>query len=141
MSFSQKSIAIQIVCLVLVVLTTYFGSLGYPFHLDDQPNISQNQFIQITTLSVSELHKAAFKSANHERPVANISFALNYYFNGHDVRGYHAVNIIIHLLAGMSLFFLVKVIFDVPLVRNKYGESGLTPFFTALIWFSQIGLY
>jgi hypothetical protein len=137
MNVSQKLTSIQIVCLVLVVLATYFGTLGYPFQLDDQPNISQNQFIQISSLSLGEFKKAAFKSANHYRPVANISFALNYYFNGLEVRGYHAVNIVIHLLAGIFLFFFVGAIFNVPLIRNKYGESGLIPFFAASIWLAH----
>jgi hypothetical protein len=136
-SYPHYFIPFQIICLVLVAVIVYSGTLDHTFHLDDKHNIWNNSFIQISSLSLDELKKAAFESANHDRPVANISFALNYYINGLEVRGYHAVNIIIHLLAGIFLFYFVRIIFNVPLIKNKYGESGLIPFFAALIWLAH----
>lgn len=124
----------EVTCLVLVTLILYSVTIDHSFHLDDAPNIWSNPFIQISSLSFDKLVTAGFKSVNAKRPVANISFALNYYFHGLDVRGYHFVNIIIHLLTGIMLYYFVKITLCIQLVRDKFGEAGFVPFFTALIW-------
>jgi tetratricopeptide (TPR) repeat protein len=42
------------------------------------------------------------------RPVLKLSLAANFAVGGLDPRGYHAVNALIHLLAGLALFALVR---------------------------------
>ena len=42
------------------------------------------------------------------RPVLNLSFALNYAVGGTKVGGYHALNLLIHVLAGLTLFGIVR---------------------------------
>jgi len=42
------------------------------------------------------------------RPVVNLSFALNHAAGGLDPRGYHAVNVLIHVAAALVLFGLVR---------------------------------
>ena len=135
--YIKKYFPFEIVCLLLVVIAGYFGTLDHSFHFDDKGNIWNNHFIQISNISISELKSAAFDSLNHDRPVANISFALNYYFHGLEVKGYHIVNIVVHLLAGIMLFYFVKTTLDIPLVRKKYGEPGVIPLFTSLIWLAH----
>jgi len=132
--YLKKFLSFEIICLLLVAAAVYSGTLDHSFHADDKENIWNNSFIQISNLSVNELAKAVSESVNDKRPVANISFALNYYFHGLEVRGYHVVNIIIHLLAGIMLFYFIKKTLCIPLVRDKLGEAAFIPFFTALIW-------
>jgi len=124
----------EITCLLLVTFTLYAPTLNHAFHLDDQVNIWGNSYIQISSLSIDKLIKAGFESPNSKRPVANISFALNYYFNGLKVSGFHIVNILIHTLTGIILFYFVKITIGLPLVRDRFGDARLIPFFTALIW-------
>jgi len=130
----SKYFSYEILCFVLVVVAVYWGTLDYPFHFDDRGNISDRSFIQISSLSFDELKKVWFESRNHDRPVANISFALNYYFHGLEVRGYRVVNIIIHLFAGIMLYYFIRKTLSIPLIRDRLGEPRLIPFFTALIW-------
>ena len=92
----------------LLVATIYANTLEVPFVFDDGPNIKNNPHITRTLLSLDGLRKAGFESPMSSRPVANISFGLNYYFGGYDVWGYHLVNIIIHMITGLLLYFLVK---------------------------------
>ena len=132
--YLKKFLSFEIICLLLVTAAVYSGTLDHSFHADDRDNITNNSFIQISNFSVSEFKRAIKESVNDKRPVANISFALNYYFDGLEVRGYHVVNIIIHLLAGIMLYYFVKKTLSIPLVRDKLGEAGFIPFFTALIW-------
>ena len=111
---SKRYLSFEIVCLVLVGIAVYSGTLDHTFHFDDKQNIWNNSSLQISSLSVDELVKVGFESRIPSRPAANISFALNYYFHGLEVRGYHAVNIFIHLLAGILLFYFVKITLSIP---------------------------
>ncbi|MDH3357042.1 MAG: hypothetical protein OEM06_06255, partial [Desulfobacteraceae bacterium] len=133
-SYPKKYLLFEIVSLLLLTVIVYGGTLNHTFHFDDKSNISGNPSIQISNISVDELVKADTASKTPKRPVANISFALNYYFHGLDVKGFHVVNIIIHLLAGIMLYFFVKKTLNIPLVRDRLGEASFIPFFTALIW-------
>ena len=123
----------------LVGFALYARVLHGPFVFDDKLSIPDNKFIRISTISLGALEDAGFKSWCHNRPVANISFALNYYFGGYDVAGYHAVNILVHVLAAVFLFLLIKATLD--LCSGQSGKSGRGPypssllaFFAALIW-------
>ena len=42
------------------------------------------------------------------RPVLNLSFAINYAISGTAVWSYHALNLLIHVLAGLALFGIVR---------------------------------
>ncbi|MBU1054756.1 MAG: tetratricopeptide repeat protein [Proteobacteria bacterium] len=100
-----------IVCLGLLVINTivYSNTLHSPFVFDDKDNIVNNSFIRLNELSFQNLSDAAFKSNLPTRPVANISFALNYYLGGYQVWGYHLVNISIHLMTAIVLFYLFRI--------------------------------
>jgi len=72
-----------IVCLASIVfgIGLYWHTLDYPFELDDVLNIVNNHYIRLQRLDFESLHDAAFKSILKTRPIANLSFALNYYFS------------------------------------------------------------
>jgi hypothetical protein len=132
--FSNNYFPLEIVCLVLAIVAVYLGTIDHPFHFDDRENISNESFLQISSLSFDELKKAVFESTNRNRPVANISFALNYYVHGLDVTGYHVVNIIIHLFAGIMLYYFISETLRIYPIKDKFGKPGYIAFFTALIW-------
>ena len=68
------------------------------------------------------------------RPVAYITLALNYYFHGFDLAGYHLVNILIHLAAGIFLYIFLQTTFSLPQARQKIEHAGWLPFSVAMIW-------
>ena len=102
-----------IALLTLFVLCTviYSNTLHSPFVLDDIPSISENTNIRLINFDFQGLYDSGFKTPGL-RPVAHISFALNYYFGGYDVVGYHLVNIIIHFINGVLVYFLALSIFS-----------------------------
>jgi tetratricopeptide (TPR) repeat protein len=102
------AVALCALCLVCVLL--YANTLNAPFVLDDGPNIEANPNIRIRELSLPELYRAGFQSIT-KRPVAYISFALNYYVAGYDVTGYHVVNLIIHCANGILVYLLALIVF------------------------------
>ena len=59
----------------------WLNTLDVPFYLDDRPNIVENPYVRLTDLTSKNIACAAFKSPLPNRPIANLSFALNYYFH------------------------------------------------------------
>jgi hypothetical protein len=101
---------------------------------DDWAHIEGNPHIRITSLDWHSLKKAAFDSPLRNRPVANASLALNYYFHQSTLPGYHLINMIIHILAGIILFFLFKMTLNLPSQRLQFDSSDWLPFMATLIW-------
>jgi Flp pilus assembly protein TadD len=120
--------------LAVIILLIYTETLTSPFIFDDISNIRDNPHIRIPFLSFKNLAWAGFQSPLANRPVANISFALNYYFHGYNLVGFHVVNILIHIASGFFLYFLVKATIRTPALRARYAELSWIPFFTAFIW-------
>jgi Tfp pilus assembly protein PilF len=131
-------------CLAVLVLCAlggaiYSNTLDSPFILDDAHNIEENPHIQLIQISLESLCAAGFDSPSSSRPVSNASFALNYYFGGHDVAGFHAVNIAIHLITGILVYFVARITLRLlamtrghPDLRERDAE--LIAFATALIF-------
>ncbi|HEY2146356.1 MAG TPA: glycosyltransferase family 39 protein, partial [Pirellulales bacterium] len=69
------------------------------------------------------------------RPVLNLTLAINYAISGNDPRSYHVVNIAIHILAGWTLFGIVRRTLLLPRLRNRFGGAA-TPLALAvtLLW-------
>jgi len=120
--------------LSVIIILIYTATLTSPFIFDDISNIRDNPHIRIPYLSFKNLIWAGFQSPLASRPVANISFALNYYLHGYNLVGFHVVNILIHIAAGIFLYFLVKATIRTPTLRARYAKFGWIPFFTAFIW-------
>ena len=93
--------------ILLAGLCTYWNSLDIPFLWDDEVAIVSNQTIrELRPLSRPLLPPLETPVAG--RPLVNVSFALNYAVGGLDVRGYHAVNLGVHLMAALLLFGIVR---------------------------------
>ena len=101
---------LAVIVLYLLGLAVYSNTFTSPFVFDDVPNILENTAIQLTELSFDGLHKAAFESVSPNRPVAFISFAFNYWAGGFDVRGYHLVNLFVHVCNGVLVYALVLML-------------------------------
>lgn len=112
----------------------YAGSLSVPFVFDDVSNILQNPSLRSFNpwwgplLPPRDLALAT-------RPVVSLSLAMNWAFGGSSVFGYHLVNILIHILAGLFLFGLVRRTLESPKLSSSFGKraSGLA-FAVALLW-------
>ena len=120
--------------LVAVVFLIYANTFQAPFIFDDIQNIKDNPFLRWTTLSWENIKRAGFESPCSNRPVANISFALNYYVHRDDLPGYHVVNLLIHVTAGIFLYLLTATMLSTPALRARYEPYRWIPYFTAFIW-------
>jgi tetratricopeptide (TPR) repeat protein len=116
----------------------YSNSLENPFVFDDHDNIVDNPHIRFTEVSWEHI-AGVLKSPSGNRPLANLTFALNYYFHGYDVTGYHLVNLFIHIAAGILLFFFLRLTLRIHTQYAAGREWGrgfywLLPFLAALAW-------
>jgi hypothetical protein len=93
-------------CAVIVAagIAVYSNSFNGPFIFDDRDAIQKNEAIR----SPFQTLVPPGKGSSARRPLTNLTFALNYAFSGLDVRSYHAGNLLIHLLAGLTLFGVVR---------------------------------
>ncbi len=91
--------------LVITGLAAYANVLDGQFVFDDS-RIYNNPILRITSLDWASLKQVVLKSEPVTRPVANLSFALNYYLHGEALPGFHLFNVLVHLLAGVILYGL-----------------------------------
>ena len=93
--------------LVVATVLAYSNSMSAPFVLDDVGVITDNESIRSLT-PVSRVFSGPVQSSTAGRPLVNLSFALNYAVDGVHPRGYHAVNLVLHILCGLLVFGIVR---------------------------------
>ncbi|MBI5644238.1 MAG: tetratricopeptide repeat protein [Deltaproteobacteria bacterium] len=104
--------------LILLVISTvliYSNSFHSPFLFDDEIYIVSNEAIRLLS---------NFWPPSGSRYLSNLSFALNFYFNGLNPYGYHLVNIIIHIINSMLVYALVRVVSLTPVFKAKEKDNG-----------------
>jgi tetratricopeptide (TPR) repeat protein len=89
-----------------VVFAAYANSFSGPLVFDDRATIIDNDTIE--DLGSSRVLAPPHETSVAGRPVANVSFAVNYALGGRDVGGYHAVNIAIHVLCALAVFGIAR---------------------------------
>ncbi|MBY0588961.1 tetratricopeptide repeat protein [bacterium] len=95
--------------LAATIIVAYSHTLSYPFIFDDVPSIESNQHIRMKSLSWQAMEEAMTDAPVAGRPISYLTFALNYWIGGLDVRGFHIVNIAIHFLASLLVYFVSDV--------------------------------
>lgn len=112
--------------IALATLAAYANSLGGPFVYDDGPAIADNVTLRHFTSALFPPPGTTVSG----RPIVNLSFALNYAISGSHGWSYHALNILIHLAAGLALFGVVRR----TLSALNSQRSTSTAFAVALLW-------
>lgn len=122
--------------LAAVTLAVYANSLHGPLIFDDVNSITGNESIRRLADWRAVLSPPA-DSMVGGRPVANLSFALNYAWGGEAVTGYHAVNLLLHVVSTLLLFDGLRRIFG-RVVAGREAPAGPeawhTAFAAAALW-------
>ena len=112
----------------------YANSLDAPFVFDDLGAIVENKDIQHLWPLWLDPQTSERPSLNG-RPLVRFSLALNYAFGGLEVRGYHAVNIALHILCALLLFGLVRRTLLTTNRKPEWARSATSlAFCCALLW-------
>jgi tetratricopeptide (TPR) repeat protein len=110
----------------LAGLAAYHGGFGGPFVFDDVGSIVENPTIR--HLGPGALRPPPGGLTVSGRPLLNLSLAFNYAIGGPAVGSYHALNLAIHLLAGLTLLGIVR-----RALRPR-PEADALGFAVALLW-------
>jgi tetratricopeptide (TPR) repeat protein len=132
--------AFAFISLFSLLLLIYGNSFHGTWQFDDFNNIVDNPQIHLKTLSWSEIKRTFFTKPEDvlSRPIAEFSFALNYYVGGLDVFGYHLVNYVIHLIASIFLYLLIYHTLNLPLLKEKYKNASYAiALLAAVLWASS----
>src|SRR3989344_7947456 len=126
----RKFLKILIPYLLIISITAaiYSNTLSAEFVFDDYKTVLNNQLIK-NTANLQDLWKN-----NPRRFVSYLSFAVNYQMGKQEVFWYHATNIAIHLLTGISFFIFLKLLIKTPLLEEKFTIYKKLPFLGALIF-------
>jgi tetratricopeptide (TPR) repeat protein/uncharacterized membrane protein len=143
--------------IVAAGVIAYSNSFTGVFVFDDEPAIVENP--QIRRLdSLTEAMKSPTGTTLSGRPVAALTFAINYALAPADARdamreppprasaaetdrfhrnlwGYHAVNLLIHVVAALTLFGIVRRTLLTEVLRDRLGDrSSALALAVSLVW-------
>jgi len=122
------------IVLTLAAVGAYWNSFNVPFLLDDSLSIGDNPSIRHLG-RIGDVLSPPTTALTAARPLLNLTFALNYAVGGLSVQGYHVVNLIIHICAGLALLGIVRRTLLLPGLRQRYGEAALSlAACVALLW-------
>ena len=138
-TFPGVSPFVAALLLSALILLIYSDSLDCSWQFDDITNITNNRFLHIEDLSLQNLERTLLADPGRPghlyRPVACLTFGLNYYFGGLHVLGYHLVNIVVHILCSILLFlFLHHTLNSFSFGCRYASRSSLIALTAALMW-------
>lgn len=125
---------LAILAVAVVSVIGYSGTLDYPFHFDDYPNIVSNRAIHAKALDFETLKRVVFGGTMKTRPLSNLSFAMNHALCGTETRGFRIVNIAIHGLTAGLVYLLIYQLCAFTSLAGKPGSRILFSCFTAAVW-------
>lgn len=118
--------ALLIPLLIIVIgVISYNNSFNGAFFLDDNGWLIKN----------IQNHNLLSHISNSTRPLVALSFFLNFRLSGRNVADYHAINLLIHIIAALLLYGIVRRTLNFfPAKPPDKLIRHLLPPFTAIIW-------
>ena len=115
------------IILAFIAFLIYANALQAPFVFDDLLNITLNHHIRLNAITADSITNI-LDNPGH-RFVADLTMALNYYFHGQNVMGFHMVNIIIHIITALLVFRIGR-----ETLRLCGRKNDLSAFLAAVLW-------
>jgi protein O-mannosyl-transferase len=126
----QRSILLAGGAIALAALAVYHNSFSAPFVFDAAPIVTRYPTIRHLWPIWDALRPPHDGSTVDGRPLVNFVLAISYALSGTRVWAYHAVDVAIHILAGLTLFGIIRR----TLERRGTREPFLLAFAAALLW-------
>jgi len=105
--------ALVLIGLALLGAAAYANTFENPFIIDDIPRIVERP-------AAHDLSRAL----TTRQPVTDLTFAVNHALGGLDVVGYRVVNIAIHVLAGLTLYGLIRRTLASGRLADRFGRGA-----------------
>jgi len=133
--WAAARLGLPLLVIVLAGLLVYSNNYQGEFIFDDFPAIVDNSAVKDLASIRPLLRPVPDGGPLAGRPVVALSMALNYAIGGLEVWGYHLVNNLIHIMAALTLFGLVRSTLLLPCFAGRFGDKancyGLA---VALLW-------
>lgn len=136
MKLSYYRTPLLCVALSALIILVYWSGLSGGFLFDDYPNIVGNWRVHAQSLNWDTIATAAraYEAGSYGRPLATISFALDYLVSGKDARAFKATSLGVHVVNALLMFWLLRRLLAMP----RDGEPQVWPataaFAIALLW-------
>lgn len=126
---NQRHLAlIAVFAIIALGFTAYCNSFGGQLMLDDINLVKDNVYIKspsfIKTIFTTDINAGSGRVSKYYRPLQTFAYMVGYRIWKLDPAGYHVINTVIHILAALSAFWLLWLIFG----------NMLTAFFAAALW-------
>jgi Flp pilus assembly protein TadD len=143
---------IHVLLIGILGFLIYSNTFNAQFAFDDDGYIVQNQAIKNFSYFLEPSKVLAldniipnFRYAFVTRIAGYFTFALNYHIHGLDVTGYHVFNLVVHIINGVLVYFLIRLLFITPFfldLKSKYKSDNtlshnLFALFSSLIFISH----
>lgn len=116
--------------LAVAGIAAYANSFQGAFVFDDREILTNSYIRQLWPPWVS-----ALSPTYRTRPLIGLSLALNYAISGTGVWSYHLFNLLVHILAGLTLFGIVRHTLNTSLLRERFGRHSFAiALVVAVIW-------
>jgi tetratricopeptide (TPR) repeat protein len=125
----------------LLGLICYSNTFQASFQWDEDVMIVTNPIVKDFDyfLHPSKAKEQPEYGSFRRRYVSYLTFALNYYFHGLDVKGYHVFNVSIHILNALLVYSFVVLTLRTPYFNGSAirENSGLIALFSGLLFVSH----
>lgn len=126
--------------LFIFAVLVYLPGLPGGFIYDDYFNFLQNPAINNSELSLSGAWSASLSGTSGPlgRPLAMLSFYTNYHLTGFSPLSFKLVNILIHALNTVIVFFIVSKLLSLIAIKSDFSSEieniKASAFWVAIIW-------
>jgi tetratricopeptide (TPR) repeat protein len=121
--------------ILAATLLAYADSFKGGFIFDDVGTIRDNSTIrQLWPIWKAWSAPAGQGLTSNGRPLVNLSLAVNYAIGGNTVRSYHGFNLLVHALAGLTLFGVVRRTLRRSQSRGSAGPAAAKNWAAPLAW-------
>ena len=121
----QDSDMMRMAIIAVAVILVYLNSLSGVFLFDDDGAIVNNVAIH----NLWAFDWFAFRG----RPVTTLTLAINYAIGGLDPIGYHVVNVVIHIINSLLLYWVIAAAIEASEPTNGRSPRSFA-FASALLW-------
>ncbi len=130
----NTSLRTQVLLSAAIILVTgiiiYSNSFDCSFHFDDYDHIVDNPKVH----DINDVE--AWWHYSKHRPLSMMTFVINYHFHQADVYYYHVVNLSIHIINSLLVFWLVYLLLSTPVTESyKLSKNKLLFSFTVAMFF------
>lgn len=118
--------------LFILLCLAYGNSLQGVWVFDDHHDILRNEVLSSFTWPA---FVQKYITDHFFRPLAILSFVMNYHLGGYDIYGYHIVNFTIHYISAIFIFLFVYKTMLLPSIAEQYRVHAYSiALLTAVFW-------